>query len=110
MMVVWIRGSRAGDQLTDTRYIWEVAVADGSYSGCMARRRGKGKIKTESQVFGLKKVVNGIAIHRDSGDHREPAVCIMSLGTAATSVCCFSWPMIRDPFCLTFISMGTKFQ
>ena len=28
MMVVWIRGSRAGDQLTDTRYIWEAAVAD----------------------------------------------------------------------------------
>lgn len=65
--MVWTRGSRAGYQLTDTRYIWEVAVADEPYSGCMARRRGKGKIKTESQVFGLNKAVNGTAIHRVRG-------------------------------------------
>ena len=110
MMVVWTRGSRAGYQLTDTRYIWEVAVADEPYSGCMARRRGKGKIKTESQVFGLNKAVNGTAIHRVRGT-TENLVCASCLwARLLPSYVAFPGPMIRDPFCLMFISMGTKFQ
>ena len=91
-------GSRAGAKVTDTRYVWEVALADRLDFGCVDRRRSKRKIKNASQALGLSKMVDGNAIHRDSGDHREPGVCLMPPGTAATFVCCFSWANDRRSF------------
>lgn len=61
-------GSGVGELVIVSRHAWEIAPTDGLELGCADRRKGKGKIKNESQVSGLSKREGGDTIKRDSGE------------------------------------------
>lgn len=102
--------SGMGQKLTDSRYIWEVALVDGLEFVCVDERRGKRKIKDESQAFGLSKRVDGATITEIQGTiqnlERE------SSPSAATTVSMLlilgQWYVILLVSCP--ISMGVNFQ
>lgn len=75
----------------------------------MDGRGDKRKTKNDSQALGLCKTMDGDAIKRDSGDHREPSVCGSRLQALLPPLyAAFPGPMLCDPFCFMFHQHGNR--